>query len=734
MNLFSRFLAFAVLVGALFPIWLGGQETETVLSAEELELREQALTITDSDGLQRRRAEDASVKTRVNARAFTRIVPAPRGLITDRNGEVMARNKVAYYFGLQFPQFIENADNEVILSWARRRAAQVGDLLEREVTLSDRDVLSHYHDRRWVPLMLPYVVDGSQKSRWESGLMRGLTLQAVYLRDYPAKESAAHIIGYVRSKGKLPKGPILSDEPIWEETYGEEGLENTLNDELTGRDGEWTLLVDENGERLQNELTRPAVAGNTVVTTINLDWQKHAESVLARYARRGAFVVIDIQTGEILVLASRPSYDINKWVPFISTEEYNDLLTDERSPMFARAFQGSYPPASTFKPVVAVTALTNGTINEWSKFNCPPFITIGNRKFRNHSSRHAGMVDVKLALAISNNPWFYQVGMKVGPTSFLSVARRMGYGVKTGVPLYNETAGVIPTQEFMLKKEGRPITDGDTANMAIGQGYVSSSPLQVAQSMAALGNGEILPQLRLIRQIQDIDGGVLEATVPQKRNSLGITPNAARIARTGMMQVVNADYGTGRSGGTSFCRVAGKTGTAQWKGTGSNKQELAWFSGFLPFDNPRFAFAILYEGARGQSVSGGRRAAPMVGSFFNRYAAEIMSIASTQVTLPSEEEVIEEPAEEDGNDEQRSRQRELILRALPVDGRGTGEIVPLRTERDQREGVRDSAPALRPLNTDAIQREPQSNNGLLRAQPVPDDEEFETGEEFEIEE
>lgn len=721
MNVLPRLFVFVALLSSLFSGPLAGQEPALVLSSEELELKEQALMLQDFDGQKRRHAEDASVKTRINARTFTRVVPAPRGLITDRNGLPMARNKVAYYFGLRFPQFVEDAEDEVILSWARRRTAQVGELLEREVKLSDRAVISHYRDRRWVPLMLPYVVESSDRARWNSQLMRGLELNAVYLRDYPAKESAAHIIGYVRSKGKLPKGPILSDEPIWEETYGEEGLENTLNDELSGRDGQWTLLVDENGERLKDELTRPAIAGNTVVTTINLDWQRHAEKVLSRHARRGAFVVVDVQTGEILVLASRPSYDINKWIPFISTNEYNDLRNDERSPMFARAFQGSYPPASTFKPVVAVTALTNDTISEWSKFNCPPFITIGSRKFRNHSSRHAGMVDVKLALAISNNPWFYQVGMKVGPTSFLSVARRMGYGVKTGVPLYNETSGVIPTQEYMIKKEGRPFTDGDTANMAIGQGYVSSSPLQVAQSMAALANGEILPQLRLIRQIQDVEGGVLEATAPQKRNSLGITPSAARIARTGMMQVVNADYGTGKNGGTNFCRVAGKTGTAQWKGSGRNKQELAWFSGFLPYDNPRFAFAILYEGAPGQSVSGGRRAAPMVGSFFNRYASEIMSIAATKVTLPSEEEQVTEDADEEASEE-GSRQRDLILRALPVDGRGTGGgIAPLRTGGEQREGLRDSTPPLRPLNSRRSAEERLANPGLLRAQPVPDE-------------
>lgn len=686
----------------------------TELTPEEIELREQAFLFESTDGQIRRRPEDGAVKTRSRARAFTRIVPAPRGIITGRNGRPMARNKVAYYFAIQFQQFADDVTDQFILDWSRRRLDQVAELVGKEVTVKDKDLLSHYKERRWVPMLLSHLADGSQKSRWEPKLMRGLTFEAVYLRDYPAKSVAAHIVGYVRSKGKLPKGPILSDEPMWEETYGEEGLENTLDDELTGRAGEWTLLVDENGERLQDELTRQPVIGNTVITTIDLTWQEHAEAVLRRSCRRGAFVVVDIQTGEILVLASRPSYDINKWVPFISTEDYNALRDDEASPLFARAFQGAYPPASTFKPVVAVTALSikssEKRISEWTKFNCPPFITIGSRKFHNHSSYHAGNVDVKKALAISNNPWFYQVGIRTGPTAFLSTARRMGYGARTKTPLYNEAPGRIPTQEYMIEKEGRPFTDGDTANMAIGQGFVSATPLQVAQSMAALGNGDILPQLRLIRQIQDHEGGVLESTAPTRRNSLSIEPNAGRIVRTGMMQVVNASYGTGKKGGTNFCRVAGKTGTAQWRGSGRNKQELAWFAGFLPFDKPRFAFAILYEGAPGQSVSGGSRAAPMVGRFFDRFGTQIMAKARTKVELPTEETIEEE--EEDFVEEERAGQRELILQALPVDGSGTIPAAPGLEEKPA-EGLLE-APALRPLSSGA-----DNNAGLLKAVPVP---------------
>ena len=515
--------------------------------------------------------------------------------------------------------------------------------------------MNHYLERRWVPMRLPLFAESEQKEKWGPQLMEGLEFQAVTLREYPAKEAAAHVIGYVRSGEKLPTGPLQAGEPMWEVTFGQEGLERTLEPELKGKPGTWTSRFNGAGKRLGEDVIQAAVTGNTVVTTLDLTWQEHAESVLRRSCKRGAFVVVDIKTGEILVLASRPSYDINQWIPAMSAENYNKLREDEASPMFARAYQGAYPPAATFQPVVAVAALTTGTVTEYTKFNCPAFITIGTRKFHNHNREPAGMVDMKKAIAISNNPWFYQVGMKVGPTSFLSVARRMGYGTATGVPLYNEAPGRIPNEEYMIKKEGRPFTDGDTASSAIGQGYLSATPLQVAQSMVALGNGEFLPQLRLIREIQNSEGTVLKSTSPAKRNDLGVSTHAVEAVRTGMMQVVNASYGTGKRGGVSFCRVAGKTGTAQWRGSGRSKQELAWFAGFLPYDNPRFAFAVLYEGSPGQSVSGDSLAAPMVGRFFNKFGDEIMDKAAKKVEIP------DAPAKPDG-----------ILRAEPAPDSGQG--------------------------------------------------------------
>ncbi|NNM29178.1 MAG: hypothetical protein HKO57_06635, partial [Akkermansiaceae bacterium] len=558
-----------------------------------------------------RTAQDGSVFTRRDARTLNLSIPAPRGLIADRNGEPLAQNKVAYYFALEFPHF-EKPEDAVILEWAHKRISQAREWTGREWEASDEALLAHYKDRRWVPFVLPVLAESGDIPKFKDKLPRGLILHPVYLRHYPQRYSASHIIGYVRSKGKLPTGPINYGDPLFEETHGVAGLEKMFDEQLTGDAGQRKIIFDSDGTRLLDELEKPPRVGNTVITTLNLDWQKHAESVLRRSCKRGAFVVIDIQSGEVLVLASRPYYDVNVWIPTIGQKEFEELRDDPSKPMFGRAFQGSYPPASTFKPIVAVTALTNNEISRYTKIDCPAKIKIGATTFHNHSKYPDGKIDVKKALARSNNVWFYKVGMMTGAESFLSVARRLGFGTPTGLPLFGENPGRVPTNEFMKETLGRPITQGDTANFAIGQGALEGSPLHVAQAMAGLANGRVLPRLRLVRQIQDPNGGVVLAPEPEARNTLALDSKAVDIVHDGMMEVVHAGYGTGERGALSFCKICGKTGTAQWV----KDRELAWFAGFLPYDNPRFAFAALYEGMPHEVVSGGKKAAPMIPRFF----------------------------------------------------------------------------------------------------------------------
>ncbi len=569
-------------------------------------------------------ASDGSILTRKDARTITLKIPAPRGQIVDRTGEPLAQNKVAYQIALQFEQF-QDVDRDYVVKWARLRMDQLKDLVDVVYEKTDDELYSHYRHRRWLPLYISPHLDAADAKDIEEKLMGGLKLAAVYRRLYPEDGIAAHIIGYSGKVGELPTGPINFNEPLWEESEGRSGLESLYEKELAGEPGMKRLLFDEKGNKLLEEQVKRSRPGGTLVTTLNLKWQKLAEKVLRKGCERGAFVVIDAVTGEVLVMASRPTFDLNRFIPGISTKDFKELQENDGNPLFGRAFQSAYPPASAYKPVVALAALNAGVVSEYSTVYSPASIQIGNHTFKNWSKVPEGSINVKRAIARSCNTWFYQVGIDLGPTVFLDLSRRLGLGAKTGLPLMGETAGLVPTNDWMLKNEKRRILNGDTANMSIGQGSLLASPLQVAQMMAGIANGGALPKLSLVTQVQDSRGRVVSAMVPEGRNWLEVDQQSVEIVREGMRDVVDKGYGTGKSGGLSYTSLAGKTGTAQW-GPPRLNQRLAWFAGFLPADNPRYAFAVLYEGKPGQKVSGGRMAAPMVRNFFEPIKEEIKDI------------------------------------------------------------------------------------------------------------
>lgn len=609
-------------------------------------------------------ADDASIFGRKNARTITLKIPAPRGPIIDREGQPFAQNRVAYQLVLQFEQF-ENEERESVVAWGRQRI-EMAKLLREKVREPDDDALyDHYRHRRWLPYYITEPMGSEEAEEIRSKLTRGLELRAVYERYYPEKSLAAHIIGYTGIAGKLPTGPIFPDEPLWELSEGRAGFEKIYDQELRGKPATLHLLFNEEGQELLREQKGQPRAGGAVVTTLNMRWQKRAEKVLDDYSNRGAFVVIDVATGEVLVLASKPSFDLNLWIPGISNTEYTKLREDQDKPLYARAFQGIYPPASSFKPVVALAALNDSTIDQHTTINCPAFVQYGNHKLWNWSKSPYGQLSVIPAIKWSNNPWFAQVGNKVGSGSFLGLARRLGMGTSTGLPLIGEEPGLIPTAAWVRKRYGRPITEGDAANWSIGQGAVLSTPLQVAQAMAGIANGGALPKLHLMMQVQDSYGQVIRTAQPERRNWLGLDAEAVHTVREGMRQVVAG--GTGRSAGLSWTEVCGKTGTGQW-GPERKRQGVAWFAGFLPADEPRLAFAALYEGRPGQRVSGGRNAGAMVPAFFNSFKSEIQEMIKP---APKAVLVVPEIKEEEST--------EGAMRAIPVDSL---ELEPLDLDVD----------------------------------------------------
>lgn len=589
----------------------------------------------------------AYARTRKNARTLSLTIPGPRGMITDRNGEVLATSEVAYQPTIRFGQ-LEKEDDASVLALARKVIADYEAAGLKVSNKTDEQLLSHYRHRRWTPLAVGPVVRASEVKKIQKKLeaIEHGGLMSVYIRKYPEKESAAHIIGYTGVKAKLPVGPINHNDPIFERQEGRSGLEQKFNKQLTGRPGLWRLMYDESGRKILDEHQVKPRPGGTLVTTLNLKWQKAAEDSLRRNTLgRGAFVMVDVHTGEVVVMASVPNFDPNTFIPSISQKDYDALRFDDNNPLVSRAFAGVYPPASTFKTVTVAAGLHHGIIREDTYINCPYAIRIGNHLFKNHS-KFAGTINCITALSVSNNPFMYQIAAtrepRIGAERLVNMARRLGYGTTTGLPI-DDKAGNVPDEDWMHRHYGRSFMQGDEANMSIGQGPLLATPLQVAHAMAGIANGNYLPKLHLVRQMLDIDGNVVYQFNPSAQTSLKDMSASLATVRKGMRAVVYK--GSGRRAALSYTDNAGKTGTAQW-GRPSDDCRLAWFAGFLPADEPRYAYAALYEGKPHQKISGGRMAATIVKSFFENIKEDMqqeLKVARPgQTNTPIESEMSEE--------------------------------------------------------------------------------------------
>lgn len=563
---------------------------------------------------------DATWKTRTEARALTLDIPAPRGQIVDHRGYPLAHSEVAYRVAFQFP-FFKEASDEKIIKYAQERLKKANQKFNKTWTLREKHILDHYKNRRWLPLLLPRSIINQELPSEENLKNDGLQLFPVYRRYYPEKSTASHILGHVGLVRRLSKGPIDIGEPLFEETMGREGIEKAFNDKLVGKPGEINILFDTDGTKLSEELTKQPKPGNNIVTTLNRDFQVYAKTALRKSVKSGAAVLLNAQNGDILAMASEPSFQPGKFSEGISTADYKEILEDPLKPLFPRAFTGAYPPASTFKIIVGMAALEAGVISPWSEFDCPPHIWIGNRKFKNWNKKHEGTLDIHGAIRRSCNTWFYKVGIKTGSDNIASMASRLGFGESLGLPIPGGIRGNIPDHAQSIRKRGHKLSHGDVANISIGQSTVSASPLQVARAMAAVGTGYFVPELRLVKQIQDVNQNVIEYFPPAQPKSLNVESRTLKAVQRGMHEVVHAGNGTGKGASISSAVVAGKTGTAQW--LTSEKRNLAWFAGYVPADNPQFAFAVLYEGSKGENVSGGGKAAPIVREILEKVYSDL---------------------------------------------------------------------------------------------------------------
>ena len=555
-------------------------------------------------------------ETQKSARAYVLDIPAPRGQIVDRNGVPLAQNKLSYNLAVAYPTPLDFSDTQA-LAFTREKIAAAEKLLGRPLKISDELILKHYHNRGILPFEIAQNLSEEQYDQLNKKLPAGMVLRPIYIRVYPNGKMAGHIIGFTGKTGRNPDGVIDNHEVLWPETEGREGLEQTFNSMLTGQHGEYKMTFDKDGRKTSEKIVTPPQPGYTVVTTLDVRMQELAEKALEAKAKRGAIVIIEPSTGDIMAMASWPTFNPNAFIPNISSEKFKELQDDPNIPLLPRAFRSSYPPGSTFKVTVGIAALESGAVDSREEFDCAPSITVGNVVFHNWKKTGRGPLNFVQALTESCDTWFYQAGIKTGAEPIIDWAQKMGFGAKCGIPLRGEVEGRMPNDTYMKATHGRKLLNGDIANISIGQGDCEVTPLQMAQAMAIVANGGRLYQTRLVQQVQTLDNEIVSAHQVREKRALDISPSTMEQLHEAMADVVSAPTGTAHQAGLDNVQVAGKTGTAQW-GPKNKERTAAWFAGFVPATQAQFAFAALYEGDVGSTQHGGSTAAPMIGQIFKQ--------------------------------------------------------------------------------------------------------------------
>ena len=585
-------------------------------------------------------------ETQKLARTYILDVPAPRGQITDRNGMPLAQNRLSYNLAINFPTPLDFSDAQAI-SFAREKIDKAGKLIGRTLRISDEAILRHYRNRGIMPFEIAQNLSQSEYEAVKDNLPAGIMMRPVYVRIYPNGKVAGQIIGYTGRTGRNPDGIVDNHETLWPETEGREGLEQTFNEMLTGKHGEYKLTFDKDGRKTSEKLITPPEPGYNVVTTLDLHLQELAEKALEAKAKRGAMAILNPNNGDILALASWPTYDPNLFVPSISSEKFKALQDDPDIPLLPRAYRSSYPPGSTFKIAVGIAALESSAVTPDDRFDCVPAIQIGNVTFHNWKKGDRGALNFVQALTESCDTWFYQVGIKTGAEPIVGWALKLGFGAKCGIPLRGEAEGRVPNDEYMKATHGRRLLNGDIANLSIGQGDVQVTPLQMAQAIGIVANGGTFYQTRLVQQVQTFDNQLVTAYQMRAKRTLDLSSGTLDQLRTGLIDVVNGSGGTAHQASLDNVEVAGKTGTAQW-GPKNKERTAAWFAGFLPADQPQYAFAALYEGDVGSKVHGGSTAAPMIADVFKEIYKGQKANARERHRVPEEKEVRRaEPVEEE---------------------------------------------------------------------------------------
>ncbi len=541
-------------------------------------------------------------------------LPALRGLVFDRRHRPLVDTKPSFEAAI-VPEDSPNLPATI----ARLQKLLGVDGLQKKIDDADDQGRPDFE-----PVIVAEHLEWPQVVALESHQLElpGVNLQVSPQRHYLYGSLAAHLLGYV-GEVSLKDLDRLPDYRMGDE-IGKFGLERSLESTLRGDAGGQEIEVDAVGRRLRLLREIPERPGNSIVMTIDLDLQRTAEAAIGD--RAGALVAIDPNTGYILAMASRPAFDPNIFAEGVSSSAWRELATDPNHPLENRAIQGTYPPGSTFKIVDSIAALMDRSISPDTSFFCPGGIWFGNREYRCWRKQGHGHIELHRAIVESCDVFFYEVGERLGVDRIAAWAHALGLGRKSGIELNNERAGVIPSTEWKERRFRQRWYPAETLSVAIGQGYVAVTPLQLAMMTATVANGGTLYQPQFVREVDALDGSVVKQFPPIVRGELHIDPQVLDDVRDGMIGVVNAPDGTAHAARLDNIVVAGKTGTAQVvkEAQGVRTKENAlpmkyrdhgWFIAFAPADHPKIAIACIIE----HSGHGGSSAGPVVKQVMEKY-------------------------------------------------------------------------------------------------------------------
>ncbi len=544
-----------------------------------------------------------------NNRTRSVILEPARGLIYDRNGVLLANNVPSFslYVSLEDVKDREELiqrmtdliglDPELIRKkLAVRGAKQLPRKIKDRLTLREATLIESHR------LDLP-----------------GVMIQVESQRNYPSGVTAAHVLGYV---GEVSAEQL--EKPEFAELHqgsivGQYGVEKYFDRVVRGEAGQKSVEVDALGHEKRTVVVDQPKAGDDLYLTIDARLQKVAEDLLGQES--GAIVALDPTTGDILAMASRPAFDPNVLSRELTGKQWVEIVQDEGRPLNNRASQGQYPPGSTFKVMMAAAALESKTVTPSSTVQCNGGYQFGRRLYHDWKASGHGSVDLRRALIHSCDVYFYTIGQRMGIDTMAEFGRAFGLGQETGVELPSERIGIMPSTAWKQKAKNEPWLPGETISAAIGQGYVTVTPLQMASLIGTVANDGVTYRPRLVRAVMDRETGQLQDMEPEEKSRLKVKPEYLRLIQEALAAVVTE--GTATRAKSSLVTIAGKTGTAQTAAlrTGPEKdipkkfRDHAWFVAFAPVEKPKIAVAVLAE----HMGHGGSAAAPLAKELIENY-------------------------------------------------------------------------------------------------------------------